>query len=249
MRWAWNSPTSIRGPTPRFPPPLAARGVDMSQDECDSLIAYVADLPRAPRVMAPADPKAEAQVKAGGLDFQVDRLRPIAATSPSSAILAGLYSDLLLHEMSPVLSDTGSYAVFDGRPDAPAPPPARAANPRNEPGARLYGEWRTPPLWGLRNSAPYLHDGRLRRRSIRPSLSTVARAPSRPSGTCPPLRTRATPARRVPRLSLASPEPRPAPAVPGDQGAEAGVWVGRTPTSGGAGGLPTSVPKSASTGG
>jgi CxxC motif-containing protein (DUF1111 family) len=21
-------------------------------------------------------------------------------------------------------------------------------------------EWRTPPLWGFRNSAPYLHDGR-----------------------------------------------------------------------------------------
>jgi CxxC motif-containing protein (DUF1111 family) len=21
-------------------------------------------------------------------------------------------------------------------------------------------EWRTPPLWGLRDSAPYLHDGR-----------------------------------------------------------------------------------------
>ena len=27
----------------------------------------------------------------------------------------------------------------------------RAANER---------EWRTPPLWGLRDSAPYLHDGR-----------------------------------------------------------------------------------------
>ena len=24
------------------------------------------------------------------------------------------------------------------------------------------GEWRTPPLWGVRDSAPYLHDGRAR---------------------------------------------------------------------------------------
>ena len=24
----------------------------------------------------------------------------------------------------------------------------------------LRHEWRTPPLWGVRDSAPYLHDGR-----------------------------------------------------------------------------------------
>ena len=27
-------------------------------------------------------------------------------------------------------------------------------------GAAKRGEWRTPPLWGFRDSAPYLHDGR-----------------------------------------------------------------------------------------
>src|SRR5262249_53578607 len=26
--------------------------------------------------------------------------------------------------------------------------------------ADLRREWKTPPLWGLRDSAPYLHDGR-----------------------------------------------------------------------------------------
>jgi CxxC motif-containing protein (DUF1111 family) len=26
--------------------------------------------------------------------------------------------------------------------------------------AASAGEWRTPPLWGIRDSAPYLHDGR-----------------------------------------------------------------------------------------
>ena len=25
---------------------------------------------------------------------------------------------------------------------------------------KLQREWRTPPLWGVRDSAPYLHDGR-----------------------------------------------------------------------------------------
>ena len=38
-------------------------------------------------------------------------------------------------------------------PPAGARPAGRAAPTRDE-------EWRTPPLWGLRDSAPYLHDGR-----------------------------------------------------------------------------------------
>jgi CxxC motif-containing protein (DUF1111 family) len=46
-----------------------------------------------------------------------------------------LYSDLLLHDMGP---------LGDGMPQ----------------GAALGAEMRTSPLWGLRASAPYLHDGR-----------------------------------------------------------------------------------------
>jgi CxxC motif-containing protein (DUF1111 family) len=32
--------------------------------------------------------------------------------------------------------------------------------PTSGPASRF--EWRTPPLWGFRDSAPYLHDGRAR---------------------------------------------------------------------------------------
>jgi hypothetical protein len=67
------------------------------------------------------------------------------------------------------LSNTGSYGStlpepnaergpladggFPSGPDAFAggPPPPRPASRR---------EWRTPPLWGVRDSGPYLHDGR-----------------------------------------------------------------------------------------
>src|SRR6185312_8422808 len=38
---------------------------------------------------------------------------------------------------------------------APAAPPKR---PTTGPASRF--EWRTPPLWGFRDSGPYLHDGR-----------------------------------------------------------------------------------------
>ena len=44
------------------------------------------------------------------------------------------------------LSDSGAYYGDDS--DSPG-----AATPR---------EWRTPPLWGFRDTAPYLHDGRAR---------------------------------------------------------------------------------------
>jgi len=47
-----------------------------------------------------------------------------------------LYSDLLLHDIYP-----DSFRGME-EPDAPS------------------GMYRTPPLWGIRNTAPYLHDGR-----------------------------------------------------------------------------------------
>src|SRR5262249_40593576 len=43
----------------------------------------------------------------------------------------------------------------------PAPPTTTAPTikrPTTGPASRF--EWRTPPLWGFRDSGPYLHDGR-----------------------------------------------------------------------------------------
>jgi CxxC motif-containing protein (DUF1111 family) len=60
---------------------------------------------------------------------------------PDLAGVQGLYSDLLLHDMGVGLHGTagGGYS---------------------SPGDATVGEWRTPPLWGVADSAPYLHDGR-----------------------------------------------------------------------------------------
>jgi cytochrome c peroxidase len=51
-----------------------------------------------------------------------------------------LYSDLLLHDMGNALAGGGSYFESSESPKST--------------------EWRTPPLWGVADSAPYLHDGR-----------------------------------------------------------------------------------------
>jgi CxxC motif-containing protein (DUF1111 family) len=138
---------------PRIPP-LAAPGLDMTKDECDALTQYVASL-SAPQVEPAAGPKEERTVKSGATLF-----RSIGCAQchvPRLGNVDGIYSDLLLHDMGPDLIDTGFYSAFNADPaEKPAKP--AAGRPR-EIGARLQ-EWRTPPLWGVRDSAPYLHDGR-----------------------------------------------------------------------------------------
>ena len=53
-------------------------------------------------------------------------------------------------------------------------------------GSMITQEWRTPPLWGFRDSAPYLHDGRARN-LVEAVCSTAARGNARrpSSGRCP----------------------------------------------------------------
>lgn len=116
------------------------RKLDLTQAECDALTAFVAGLGgpvdrRATEpVAAPADIEAgrELLARIGCADCHRPRLGQVD----------GIYSDLLLHDMGTELSDTGGYY---GAVDT-ATATAR--------------QWRTPPLWGFRDSAPYLHDGR-----------------------------------------------------------------------------------------
>jgi CxxC motif-containing protein (DUF1111 family) len=93
--------------------------------------------------------------------------------------VAGIFSDLLLHDMGSELGDSGNYGAFV--PNTPeedqdealpsinqqqgfmgftmAATVASKADREKTAGA-LRQEWRTPPLWGVRDSAPYMHDGR-----------------------------------------------------------------------------------------
>jgi CxxC motif-containing protein (DUF1111 family) len=137
---------------PRLPG-LGAPGLDMSQEECDALVAYVRGLP-APVVRDPADAQEAARVKAGEATFHA--IGCAHCHLPKLGDVEGIYSDLLLHDMSPRLGDTGAYGVFVSQPAAgPA-----AGGHRDRAAGATSQEWRTPPLWGLRDSGPYLHDGR-----------------------------------------------------------------------------------------
>ncbi|MEW4567003.1 di-heme oxidoredictase family protein [Tautonia sp. JC769] len=133
---------------PRLPG-IGAPGPDLDQGDLDALVAFVRALPRpATRV----DEGLAGRVEAGASTF-----RSIGCTSchvPDLGPIEGIYSDLLLHDMGPRLVDTGSYIAFGARPSAAPAPVIDAASPAGD------HEWRTPPLWGLADSGPYLHDGR-----------------------------------------------------------------------------------------
>ncbi len=77
------------------------------------------------------------------------------------AKVSGLYSDLLLHDMGSKLSDPApavpaNSVVSIGSGYGGGSINITIASESND----LLREWRTPPLWGVRDSAPYLHDGR-----------------------------------------------------------------------------------------
>jgi RNA polymerase sigma factor (sigma-70 family) len=119
-----------------------ATGYDMSDAECDALVAYVRALPE-PLAVDPSGPHGSADLREGRRLF--GGIGCTSCHTPELGAVRGIYSDLLLHDMGPSLSDSGTYYGVEG-PDSPGGPSPQ--------------EWRTPPLWGYRDSAPYLHDGR-----------------------------------------------------------------------------------------
>ncbi len=135
--------------TPPWKSDYKAPGIDLTSEQIDTLTHFVASLPRP--VVRPADSPEQASA--------IERGRQLFASAgcavchrPKLGDVDGIYSDLLLHNMGSRLSDAGSYTVLESEPDSKDK--SKQARPANE------LEWRTPPLWGLRDSAPYLHDGR-----------------------------------------------------------------------------------------
>jgi hypothetical protein len=64
-----------------------------------------------------------------------------------------VYSDFLMYTLSDPQSPGGGRG--GGGYGAPPPPP-EFPRPDDEPPS---DEWKTPPLWGVADSAPYFHDG------------------------------------------------------------------------------------------
>lgn len=130
--------------------------LDISDEQCRELSHYVASLPPPVRVV-PSD-LAAAEMAARG-EARFTEIGCAACHVRQVAEVVGIYSDLLLHDLGKGLEDP-----------VPANPPGRSNSAASYYGGvdtlfaavapELRREWRTPPLWGVRDSAPYLHDGR-----------------------------------------------------------------------------------------
>jgi CxxC motif-containing protein (DUF1111 family) len=127
---------------PDYTPP----GLDLTDEQCRQLTAFIEGLPR-PIERLPQDAVQREYALAGKLMFS--KIGCSDCHTPDLDSVTGIYSDLLVHRMGQGLEGGGSYN------DPPLPIPD--ANPDEGPHP---SEWRTPPLWGVANSAPYLHDGR-----------------------------------------------------------------------------------------
>jgi CxxC motif-containing protein (DUF1111 family) len=121
-------------------------GLDLTLEQCDQITAFCAALPR-PTESLPIDTIAREDAVAGKQLF--NSIGCAHCHVPDLGGVKGLYSDLLLHFMGTPLEASGVYY---------GPPPEQPIFIAG--GAATSGEWRTPPLWGCADSAPYLHDGR-----------------------------------------------------------------------------------------
>jgi CxxC motif-containing protein (DUF1111 family) len=124
-------------PAPLFNPDAKPNWSDLTDLQCNQLTCFVASLAR-PEERVPADPLAAKAAATGKALFRT--VGCSLCHIPSLGGVEGLYSDLLLHDMGKELEGGGAYSEA-----------LESATAR---------EWRTPPLWGVSDSAPYLHDGR-----------------------------------------------------------------------------------------
>ncbi len=125
----------------------ATKGVDLTDAQCLLIGDFLRELPK-PVQALPADASARAHVANGSKQFEA--IGCADCHTPALGSIEGFYSNLLMHDMGPELaSSTGYYGEPPAAPSEGLGPPPPIAN-----------EWRTPPLWGVADSAPYLHDGR-----------------------------------------------------------------------------------------
>lgn len=134
-------------PAPLPRPSYTSTGLDLTLDQCDQLTSFVASLRRPEQIM-PDDSAARTRVEVGKKLFS--QVGCADCHQETIGSVDGIYSDLLLHSMGQALQANGSYNQ--------RPPPDPDGEPPDD--VPAPDEWRTPPLWGVADSAPYMHDGR-----------------------------------------------------------------------------------------
>ena len=122
---------------------------DLTHDQFDQMVSFVKMLPRPEQVTPSESHQARAAADGQKLFASVG-----CATChvPDLGGVSGVYTDFLLYTLDelppPGLPGTGGPYGANPLPEFP--------RPDDEPSAP---EWKTPALWGVADSAPYMHDG------------------------------------------------------------------------------------------
>ena len=115
---------------------------DLNENQFQSLVAFVDTIPR-PIENIPFDAEERAAIEHGKALFE--KVGCACCHTPEIGGVSGIYSDFMLHRVLDTKNLGGGYAEI---PVTPLPD-----------GHPLPDEWKTPPLWGVADSAPYFHDG------------------------------------------------------------------------------------------
>jgi hypothetical protein len=114
--------------------------LDMTRQQFTALVAYVDTLP-VPHRELPGSPEEVATAERGEALFA--KVGCAECHTPNMDGVQGVYSDFCLHSLTDNLN-----AGYVKETEVPLP--------KDYPG---LDEWKTPPLWGVADSAPYFHDG------------------------------------------------------------------------------------------
>jgi CxxC motif-containing protein (DUF1111 family) len=115
---------------------------DLNSEQFRQLVAFVDTLPRPESPTTPTDEERRGERAFASVGCAI-------CHTPDMGGVAGIYSDFLLHSLTNPETGGGGYSKAFNL--AEFPPPADHPKP---------DEWKTPPLWGVADSAPYLHDGK-----------------------------------------------------------------------------------------
>jgi cytochrome c peroxidase len=118
---------------------------DLDGEQFAALVAFVDTLPR-PIELVPERASERAAAERGKKLFHT--VGCAICHVPDLGGVEGIYSDLLLYQ----LEDRSAPGSGSGYGNQAPPIPLPDGHPRPD-------EWKTPPLWGVADSAPYFHDG------------------------------------------------------------------------------------------
>jgi hypothetical protein len=125
---------------------------DLDRGQFRSLVSFVKTLPK-PVEALPTNP-AERDAAVRGKEL-FGTVGCAVCHVPDMGGVKGVYSDFLLYSLNDPEPPGGGKG--GGQYDREPPPELKL--PRRPESLPRLSEWKTPPLWGVADSAPYLHDG------------------------------------------------------------------------------------------